>query len=137
MVATVSINTLTASGYYLSAIENGEPPPKGEILIYRRGQNLQLGEVEGRVEFARIMLGLLGKVCTRKETPDQEPEEDTPEEKPIQVKSENGSTWEKVMKKSRFSISLRSSTSSPRGRDAGDKNVPAAPIAPLEVSSEA
>lgn len=64
----VSVNTLAASGRYLAYMERGERPPKGEGLVYRKGKVLSLVDSEGRIEFARIMMGLLGRVCTKRET---------------------------------------------------------------------
>lgn len=100
----VSINTLSASGRYLEYMERGDPPPRGEELVYRKGRVLSLVEAAGRVEFARVMMGLLGRVCTRKQVREKEelgPEpEDTQASAPAAAVA-TGRTWDKVKKKSR------------------------------------
>lgn len=100
----VSINTLSASGKYLAYMERGDPPPRGEELVYRKGRVLSLAEAAGRVEFARIMMGLLGRVCTRKKVREKEELEPEPEETQTPapaVAMATGRTWDKIKKKSR------------------------------------
>ncbi|RPB20932.1 hypothetical protein L211DRAFT_490436 [Terfezia boudieri ATCC MYA-4762] len=100
----VSINTLSASGRYLAYMERGDPPPRREELVYSKGRVLSLVETAGRVEFARIMMGLLGRACTRKKVREKEELELEPEE--IQVSAPaaamaTGKAWDKAKKKSR------------------------------------
>ncbi|KAF8464370.1 hypothetical protein BDZ91DRAFT_795613 [Kalaharituber pfeilii] len=100
----VSVNTLSASGKYLAYMERGDYPPKGEELIYRKGRVLSLVENDGRIEFARIMMGLLNRVCTIKETRDPDPVPEEAEKDATAAVSRGGIiTWSKV-KKSTLSI---------------------------------
>lgn len=101
----VSVNTLSASGRYLAHLERGDPPPRAEELVYRKGKVLSLVSSAGRIEFARIMMGLLGRVCVKKEMRDKE---EPPAELALERVQSNappagmatGGTWDKVKKKS-------------------------------------
>lgn len=105
----VSINTLSASGRYLAYMERGDPPPRGEELVYRKGRVLPLVETAGRVEFVRIMMGLLGRACTRRKVREKEELELEPEETQAPAPTAavaTGRTWDKVKRKSWFIQSI-------------------------------
>ncbi|KAF8420193.1 hypothetical protein EV426DRAFT_576477 [Tirmania nivea] len=100
----ISINTLSASGRYLAYMERGDPPPRGEELVYRKGRVLSLVETAGRVEFARIMMSLLGRACTRKKVWEKEELEPGPGETQAPAPASaivTGRTRDRVKKKIR------------------------------------
>ena len=68
----VSINTLTATGAYLAALERGEHSPENGHLVYRRGKVISLVDLNGRIEFTRLVMGLLSRSCAMKERREEE-----------------------------------------------------------------
>ncbi|KAI5807398.1 hypothetical protein DFH27DRAFT_523046 [Peziza echinospora] len=116
----VSINTLTATGAYLAALERGEHSPENGNLVYRRGKVISLVDLNGRIEFTRLVMGLLSRSCTMKERREEE-EFGTEEYEDVERQTSSGkgsssagggsgltggntsSTWTKVKRKGWFS----------------------------------